>query len=173
MGEIEAAIAREQLHKLPSLVASRQRAAARLTQALSRLPGLSPPKVSPNATHVYYVYGMTLDFEKLNRDRAWIVKALKAEGVTGLLEGYQNIHLNPLFRHRIAYGTTGFPWIGIRTLDSNVHYGPGLCPIAENLHQHTFFGLLLTAHMFTDEEIDLVISAFKKVWSYLVQSTKS
>ena len=101
LGEIEAAIAREQLHKLPGLVASRQHAAARLTQALSRLPGLTPPQVSANATHVYYVYGITLDLEKLNCDRAWIVQALKAEGVTGLLEGYQNIHLNYLFLHRL------------------------------------------------------------------------
>jgi len=171
LGEIEAAIAREQLHKLPSLVASRQRAAARLTQALSRLPGLSPPEVSPNATHVYYVYGMTLDLGKLNRDRAWIVQALKAEGVTGLLEGYQNIHLNPLFRHRIAYGTTGFPWTGLSSGDSSIRYGPGLCPVAEHLHQHAFFGLLLTAHAFTDEEVDFVIAAFEKVWTDLVRSS--
>ena len=34
LGEIEAAIAREQLHKLPSLVASRQAAAARLTEGV-------------------------------------------------------------------------------------------------------------------------------------------
>ena len=27
--------------------------------------------------------------------------------------------------------------------------------------------------MFTDEEVDFVISAFKKVWAYLMQSTKS
>ena len=87
---------------------------------------------------------MTLDLGKLNRDRAWIVQALKAEGVTGLLEGYQNIHLNPLFRHRIAYGTTGFPWTGLSSGDSSIRYGPGLCPVAEHLHQHAFFGLLLT-----------------------------
>ena len=43
LGEIEAAIAREQLQKLPGLVESRQRAAARLTEALSQLPGLQPP----------------------------------------------------------------------------------------------------------------------------------
>ena len=42
----------------------------------------------------------------------------EGRGVTGLLEGYQNIHLNPLFRHRIAYGTSGFPWTGLRSGDS-------------------------------------------------------
>ena len=170
LGEIEAAIAREQLHKLPGLVESRQQAAARLTQALTQLPGLQPPRVSPESTHVYYVYGMTLDLEQLGRNRAWIVNALKAEGVTGLLEGYQNIHLNPLFRHRIAYGTSGFPWTGLRSGESNVRYGPGLCPVAEHLHQHAFIGLNLCAHAFTDHEVDAVISAFEKVWVDIFQS---
>ena len=52
LGEIEAAIAREQLQKLPVLVESRQHAAARLTKALSQLPGLQTPRVSAEATHV-------------------------------------------------------------------------------------------------------------------------
>lgn len=164
LGEIEAAIAREQLHKLPALVESRQRAAARLTEALSRLPGLRPPQVRPEATHVYYVYGVTLDLERLSRDRAWIVNALKAEGVTGLLEGYQNIHLNPLFRYRIAYGTCGFPWKGLNSGDSHVFYGTGLCPVAEHLHKNAFMGLNLCAHAFSDDEIDAVIESFRKVW---------
>ena len=170
LGEVEAAIAREQLHKLPGLVESRQQAAARLTKTLSRLPGLQPPRVSPEATHVYYVYGITLDLDRLSRDRSWIVAALKAEGVTGLLEGYQNIHLNPLFRHRIAYGTSGFPWTGLRSGDSKIRYGSGLCPVAEHLHQHAFIGLNLCAHAFTDHEVDSVISAFEKVWADLPRS---
>ena len=165
LGEIEAAIAREQLHKLPSLVASRQSAAARLTEALSMLPGLKPPHVSSEATHVYYVYGMTLEIDRLPKDRNWIVEALKAEGVTGLMAGYHNIHLNSLFRKRIAYGTSGFPWTGLSAGDSSVHYGPGLCPVAENLHQYTFVGLNLCAHAFTDKQVDHVIAAFSKVWS--------
>ncbi|WP_115126998.1 DegT/DnrJ/EryC1/StrS aminotransferase family protein [Synechococcus sp. GEYO] len=167
LGEIEAAIAREQLPKLSGLIKSRQQAAARLTKALSCLPGLNPPKVRPDSTHVYYIYGMTIDLERLRRDRDWIVKALKAEGVSGLLEGYQNIHLNPLFRHRIAYGTSGFPWTGLRSGDSDISYGPGLCPVAEQLHQQTFIGLNLCAHAFTDDQVDAVIYAFKKVWADL------
>ncbi len=167
LGEIEAAISREQLHKLPALVESRQKAAARLTKALSCLPGMHPPQVSPTATHVYYVYGMTLDLKQLSRDRAWIVNALKAEGVTGLLEGYQNIHLNPLFRQRIAYGTSGFPWKGLSSGCSAVWYGPGLCPVAEYLHQYSFMGLNLCAHAFSDDEVDAVIESFRKVWALL------
>ena len=90
--------------------------------------------------------------------------------MTGLMAGYQNIHLNPLFRKRIAYGTSGFPWIGLSAGDSSVHYGPGLCPVAENLHQNTFVGLNLCAHEFTDEQVNHVIAAFSKVWSSMGMS---
>lgn len=167
LGEIEAAIAREQLYKLSELVASRQVAAAQLTQGLSSLPGLLLPKVSDGATHVYYVYGMKLDLDKLRVSRSWIVEALKAEGVTGLFAGYQNIHLLPLFRKRIAYGEKCFPWVGLESGISNVYYGPGLCPVAEELHQSSFFGLNMCAHDFNEKEIDLILRAFAKVWREL------
>ena len=167
LGEIEAAIARAQLHKLPTLVASRQRAADRLRAGLADLPGLQLPAVADQATHVYYVFGMTLDPERLGRPRSWIVDALRAEGVPALFGGYQCIHLNPLFRHRIAYGTAGFPWKGLASGDSAVTYGPGLCPVAEDLHQRTFLGLNLCAHPYTDPEIDQVAAAFRKVWAHL------
>ena len=173
LGEIEAAIAREQLHKLPSLVASRQAAAARLTAALSKLPGLIPPAVSSGRTHVYYVYGMQLDLQKLGKDRDWIVNALKAEGVTGLFAGYQNVHLLPLFRNRIAYGVHGFPWKGLVRGESEVVYGHGLCPVAEQLHAHSFFGLNLCAHDFNDSECDAVIRAFQRVWACLSVALES
>ena len=148
---------------------SRQHAAARLTDALSRLPGLHPPQVSAEATHVYYVYGITLDLKQLSCDRALIINALKAEGVTGLLEGYQNIHLNPLFRHRIAYGTSGFPWTGLRS-------GTARFVMAQVFAQwqstciNVFIGLNLCAHAFTDDQVDAVIEAFEKVWAVLSKS---
>ena len=173
LGEIEAAIAREQLHKLPSLVASRQAAAARLTAALSKLPGLTPPTLSSGRTHVYYVYGMKLDLQMLGTQRDWIVDALKAEGVTGLFAGYQNIHLLPIFRNRIAYGVHGFPWKGLLCGESEVVYDHGLCPVAEQLHAHSFFGLNLCAHDFNDSECDAVIRAFQRVWACLPVTLES
>ena len=167
LGEIEAAIAREQLKKLPELIASRQHAASRLSLGLSKLPGLKLPFVAPSADHVYYVYGMQIIPELLSKDREWIVSALRSEGVTGLCLGYQNLHLLPLFINRIAYGTSGFPWTGLNLGDSTVTYHEGLCPVAEYLHSTTFFGLNLCAHAYNDNEVDKVIEAFTKVWSYL------
>ena len=66
-------------------------------------------------------------------------KALEAEGVEGLMNGYANIHMLPIFQNKIAYGKKGFPWrgsLGIREID----YSKGICPIAEELHDHFFVG---------------------------------
>jgi perosamine synthetase len=164
MGEIEAAIASVQLTKLAERVASRQAAAARLTAGLSQLAGLKTPVVAAGCTHVYYVYGLTLDPAQVGVSRKAITDALKAEGVPGLVIGYQNLHRLPLFRNRIAYGTGGFPWTSPYASRS-VTYEKGLCPVAETLHDSTFFGLNLCMFEYSDAEVDRVLAAFHKVWA--------
>lgn len=166
MGEIEAAIASVQLDKLAERIASRQRAAARLDAGLRRLPGLQVPHVSPGCTHVYYVYGLTLDTQALGVSRELLAQALRAEGVPGVMAGYQNIHLLPLFQRRIAYGTGGFPWTSPYA-SRDVQYGPGTCPVAEELHATSFLGLNLCMCEFSDADVDLVLAAFAKVWANL------
>ncbi len=163
MGEIEATIALEQLKKLEGNVASRQRAAKQLDNGLKDLQGLSTPFVSKGNTHVYYVYGITLDVESLGVSRKCIIDALRAEGVPSVMEGYQNIHRLPLFKNRIAYGSNGFPWSS-DICKREVTYSEGLCPVAEKLHDETFIGLGLCAHMYDEAEVELMIQAFHKVW---------
>ena len=98
MGETEAAIGREQLKKLPSLVAQRQHVASRLIQGLKDLNGLSCPSIDKVSEHAFYVLGMSLDKHNVSASRDVIVDALTAEGVQGLMKGYQNIHKLPLFQ---------------------------------------------------------------------------
>ncbi len=166
MGEIEAAIASVQLTKLAPRVESRQRIAAELNAGLSVLPGIKVPTVSALATHVYYVYGLTLDVEKLGVSRERIIDALRAEGVPSLMAGYQNLHLLPLFQHKIAYGTKGFPW-NSPYCTSDIEYALGLCPVAERLHSKTFLGLNICMNELPTEDVVLIIKAFHKVWSNL------
>lgn len=163
MGEIEAAIASVQLTKLAPRVESRQRIAAELNAGLSSLKGLKVPKVCEGATHAYYVYGLTLDVEALGVSRECIVEALRAEGVPSLMAGYQNLHLLPLFRNKIAYGTKGFPWSS-PYCTSDVQYGPGLCPVAEKLHSQTFLGLNICMNELPSADVALIVEAFQKVW---------
>jgi dTDP-4-amino-4,6-dideoxygalactose transaminase len=163
LGEIEAAIAREQLKKLAGKVATRQQAADRVRAGLGSLQGLVMPRIERDCTHVYYVFGMKLEAE-LAPKRAAIIAALRAEGVTGIGMGYQNLHRLPMFVHGIAYGKHGHPWVGpdgVRRASTNA------CPVAERLHDREFLFLNICAHEFTSAETDAVVAAFHKVWAQL------
>lgn len=166
LGEIECAIGIEQLKKLDGLVKARQRAAERLTFGLQQLPGLQTPIVMPGCTHSYYVYSMVLDVARLGVSRERICKALEAEGVMGLAPGYANLHLLPLYQQKIAYGSHGFPWSS-DICHRDVDYRKGICPVAEELHDSGYLGLAMCRHELSDQDVDLITTAFKKVWGQM------
>ncbi len=166
LGEIECAIGIEQLKKLKMFVASRQHAAERFSAGLKGLEGLRTPIVEPACTHAYYVYPMVLDIAKIGIPRARIVEALQAEGVTGLGSSYANLHLLPMYQQKIAYGSKGFPWTS-DICRREVSYQRGICPVAEELNDRSYLGFAMCMHELTDEDVDLMVSAFRKVWSNL------
>ncbi len=166
MGEIECAIGIEQLKKLKGFVEGRQHAAARLTAGLQGLPGLRTPTVKPECTHAYYMYPLVLDVDKLGVSRSVIIKALEAEGVTGLASGYANIHMLPMYQNKTAYGSNGFPWSS-DICRREVSYARGICPVAEELHEKTYIGFAMCMHELDEQEVELMVRAFKKVWANL------
>ena len=166
MGEIEAAIGIEQLKKLDDLVSSRQEIALRLTHGLNDLDGLTTPTIRDRCTHVFYVYGMKVDERKLGISKEKIKNALEKEGVPALSTRFANVHLLPIFQKRIAFGSDGFPW----TADfsrKDVSYAKGICPVSEHLQDSSYLGFELCKHSLSNNEVDLIIAAFKKVWSNL------
>jgi len=165
LGEIECSIGIEQLKKLKKLISSRQAIAEKLSNGLCDLDGLKVPLVKQDLSHVYYVFPIKLDIGLLKKSRKSIVQALRAEGVQGLMEGYANIHLLPMYQKKIAYGSNGFPWNAEFT--RNIDYSKGICPVAEKLHDETFLGYEMCLHELDDKEIQLIIQAFKKVWKNL------
>ncbi len=165
LGEIECAIGIEQLKKLEGFIDSRQRQAKRLTAGLKDLHGLQPPIVKSDRTHVYYVYPLILNVQSLGVSRDKIHAALQAEGVVAS-KRYQNIHLLPTYQNKIAYGTKGFPWTS-DICRRDVDYSKGICPVAEDLNDASFLCIGFCVHEFSDEDIDLMVKAFKKVWANL------
>lgn len=163
LGELESAIGSAQLSRLDELAGSRTRAGTLLTEGLHDLPGLQTPVVRNGCTHVYYIYPMVLDVGVLGVDRDWVLSALRAEGVPGVFAGYQNIHRLPLFTEKTAYGSNGFPWKP-GFYDGEVSYGTGVCPVAERLHDVSMLGLRTCAFELADQEVGLVVGAFRKVW---------
>jgi len=166
LGEIECAIGIEQLKKLSGLVSSRQNIAARLTEGLKGLRGLQTPVVQSGNTHVYYIYPLLLDLNELGlNSRKIIHAALQAEGVN-VSDRYQNIHLLPLYQQKLAYGTKGFPWTS-DICHRDVDYSKGVCPVAEEMNDSTYMGIGMCVYELKNDDIDLIITAFQKVWANL------
>ena len=166
LGEIESAIGIEQIKKLPSLIRKRQKISERLTEGLKDLKGLQLPFVENHCTHVYYSYPMVIDIKLLNITKQKIAQALTAEGIEGVGTGYTNIHLLPIFQEKIAYGSKGFPW-NSEFCKRDVDYSKGICPVAESLHDDSHISIGLCQYELENNHVDLIIEAFKKVWSNL------
>ena len=149
-----------------ALVATRQRAAERLTEGLRDLPGLRTPVVRNGCTHVYYIYPLILDINRLGVERTSLVEALEAEGVSGLTNGYVNVHLLPMYQKKQAFGSNGFPWSS-SFCKRDIDYSKGICPVAEELHERSFFGLEMCLYELPDADVDAIIAAFHKVWANL------
>lgn len=172
MTEMEAAIGREQLKKLPALLEKRLDNTAYLTTRLAQIPCLRPTRIRPGARHAFYVHPLQFDDAVAGVHRNRFIDAVKAELPPTLLReesqvllsyGYvKPLYLQPLYRHRIALGRDGFPF----SLRPEITYGPGLCPVTETMH----FERLVT-HEFMrpgmdKADMDAVIEAFAKVWSH-------
>jgi dTDP-4-amino-4,6-dideoxygalactose transaminase len=165
LGEIECAMGIQQLKKLEGFVLSRQALAERLSEGLKNLKGLRTPIVRPETTHVYYMFPLVLDLDELTVGRDRIHAALQAEGVA-ISKNYQNIHLLPMYQNKIAYGSKGFPWTS-DICHRDVDYAKGICPVAEELNDFSYLGFGMCVYDLTESDIDLIIRAFRKVWSNL------
>lgn len=160
MTEIEAAIAGEQLKKLPALVATRQANADHLTRQLTGLSGLQTPIIRPGCTHGWYLYTLKYDAKTTGIPRATLATALRAEGID-IREAYvEPLYLQPLYQQRIAFGSAGFPF----NLAPHIEYHRGLCPVVERMYfEEVIFTPLIHAGL-NRADIDDVAAAFHKVW---------
>jgi len=176
LGEIEAAIGREQLKKGRALIECRKQNIAYLEHRLQGLPGLTMPRVGAAGDHVYYVHVFDYDAAITGVPRERIVQALKAElPVTELREGegplmgmgyVKPLYLLPMFQARIAYGPSGYPF-NSPLYKGEVDYRKGSCPNVETAH----FERVITHEMMrpgmAEADLDDVAAAFHKVWRAL------
>lgn len=167
MTEIEAAIAREQLKKLSPLLEQRVKNVTYINNEFKKLGFIKTTKTREYATHAYYVH--PLEFEANNIHRDLFIKAVKAELPKTVLRddsdvlmgcGYvKPIYLQPIFVHKIAFGSKGYPF----NL-SNQTYQKGDCPVCEELHFDKLFTHELMRPPMSKEDMDDVVRAFTKVW---------
>jgi dTDP-4-amino-4,6-dideoxygalactose transaminase len=97
--EMQSAIGRAQLPKLPAWLTARRRNASVLTQGFQRIPGLRLTLPPLQANHAYYKYYAFVEPEALRAgwDRDRIVPAIVAEGVPCFTGSCSEIYLEGAF----------------------------------------------------------------------------
>lgn len=115
LSDVQAALGRSQLRKLPRFIARRRELAERYAKALAGIPAVDPLGVAEGVAHAYHLYVVALDLARLSVDRGRVFRELRAAGI-GVNVHYVPVHLHPY--HRAALGT-----------------GPGLCPVAEGAYE--------------------------------------
>lgn len=141
--DIQAALLSSQLDKLEGFVKRRKEIVERYNQAFSQVPEIVLQEEIPESDTARHLYIIQLCLEKLTTDRKGIYDALVAENVGC------NVHYIPVYY---------FPYY------QSLGYKKGLCPNAEKLYDRIisiplFYGM-------SDEDVDGVITAVKKVISY-------
>ena len=163
MTELQAAVAREQLHKLSGVVDDRRKAAESLTSALNLLPGLTSG-LSEGAA--YWLLPVFVDPAVAGADAHRYAAALAAEGIPAN-GGYiqRPLYLTPLFTERNTYGSSGYPLIA-PPASSVQDFTPGLCPVTESLINERLFVLAWNENYTADDVADIV-TAVQKVHTAL------
>ena len=162
MSELSAAVGLAQLERLDSVVERRQRNAHLLSTLIEPVQGVNPPYVADWATHTYFAYVLGLDRRVLNVSVMEFAQALRAEGLfaEGRYFGHHVKYLDDVLQHQKAYGASGCPF-DCPCYGKEVRYGPGLCPVAEEVNQQIV--CLSWTEKYTEEHIHRIAQAIDKV----------
>jgi len=166
MPEMEAAVAIEQLKKLPDLLAKRIGLANYLTEKLSALDFLTPPRVRSGSDHVYYLYPLKYHEERTGVPRSRYIDNVRDLGIPlyRFAGGYiRPLYLEPIFAQRERF-KNGFPY-SLVPEQERPDYSQGICPVTERLYDKE---MIVTAYNYpplTKGDMDDIVKAFGKAAS--------
>jgi perosamine synthetase len=158
--EIQAAIGIEQLKRIDEHVQRRERLAKALTEGVSSIEGLAPPKTRPGCRHVYYTWALRYDEHEVGVSREVFCRALAAEGFPHAQGYVRPLYLLPVFQQKVAIGREGFPF----TASPGTRYEKGMCPVCERMHEKEVILFEPCAYEVNDEIIQLLVEAIHKVY---------
>ena len=72
------------------------------------MPELNIPIVGPDRNHIYHLYVIKLNLERLSIDRAAFIEELKARKI-GTSVHFIPVHLHPFYREHFGYKKGQFP----------------------------------------------------------------
>ena len=165
LSELQGAVLRTQLEKLPGQVARRMATEAALIEGLKDVPGIEPLTPDPRITRRGYYFGiLRLNEETWGVGKDRFIQACRAEGGR-VASGYNStVYELPLFAN-CAYDATGWPVAeGEEGHGRVVGYKDVHCPNAERVAHHEH--LTLSAHtLLYPEFADQMLAVFRKLWA--------
>jgi len=139
--DVACALGLRQLAKLERNLARRREIAAKYSEALHTLSGVTLPIVRDDVLPAWHLYPVRFDLDSLSVSRTQIFQALRAENI-GINVHYIPVHLHPYYRERFAFK-------------------PGDYPMAESGYERLIS--LPMFHAMTDQDVNDVITAVRKV----------
>ena len=101
---------------------------------------------------------------KIKREE--FITAVNAEGAL-FYQGYSKpLYLQPMYQHQKLF-KGGYPFAAKENDQCVKNYQQGICPIAEELHDSSFLGYEMCLHDLSNDDVNLILKAFNKVWDNL------
>lgn len=144
MTDIQASLGIHQLKKFPQFIKRKQEIAKQYDEVFGMLPELTIPKKRPEGTHMYYLYPLLLNIERLKIGRDQFIEALRAENI-GTSVHFIPVHLHPYYKKTFGYKRGNFP-------------------TAENIYERVI-SLPVHASM-NAQDVNDVVEAVKKIIYY-------
>ncbi|MFH0832264.1 MAG: DegT/DnrJ/EryC1/StrS family aminotransferase [Candidatus Aenigmatarchaeota archaeon] len=160
MTEMEAAIGIVQLKKLNKLNDGKIKLAKFLSKNL-RMNGVKTPHDSKDIKHVYHLYAIEYDENKVGIPIKDFSEALKAEGIPNAFGYPHPLYKNPLFREKIVYGNQGCPF-NCSFYKGSLDYKKCNCKVAEELCKKAIWFSVARPPATIDDMKD-VVNAIKKI----------
>lgn len=148
MTDFQAALLLNQLHKLPQFSARRKEIVKMYDRAFAEMPEIFVQREIPESDTTRHLYILRLNLDRLRCDRRQFFDALYAENTC------PQVHYLPVYWHSY-YEKLG--------------YQKGLCPHAEKYYEEVMSIPLY--YSLTDEDVEDVIRAVKKVTAYYRKSS--
>jgi dTDP-4-amino-4,6-dideoxygalactose transaminase len=101
--DLQCALGRSQLNKLPAWLRRRRQIAAQYDTAFKNIPEVRIPVVPPDRESAWHLYVVRFDVASLRVDRAGIFAALRAENI-GVNVHYIPVHLHSAYEGAAARG---------------------------------------------------------------------
>lgn len=165
--ELQGAVARAQLRKLPHVCERRKALGDRLTAALEGVTGVHPHQVLEGCSSSYWFYLGRMEPEVLGISRDAFAEAVAAEGVP-VTAGYiqRMVYEYPVLAEHRAFPGSPFPWDAV--YGRRVAYGSGLCPVAE-LVEETCWRAPVTEFM-SEQDVDDIAEGIRKVADHFARA---